>query len=281
MLRSSIVENIALRIKNRFPFRLGTTSFILFDDYLPNVRHLAPIVDDIELLFTEPSDDALPDPAAMREIRDIAERSSLSFTVHLPYDRDLGASDDAARGNALADLTRVIGKSRVLEPFAWVIHPFCEWQHFGPGGPPGDWMDRFSSSIDSLLDLGIPPESLCLENLRPVFNPLEGLITEKGLSVCLDVRHLVVYGHDLDDFLKRHGSRIRVIHLHGISDGRDHRGLACLDGRILERLMAFLHNGRARPVVTLEVFGQADLDESLRVMSRYILSRDRIRNGAS
>jgi hypothetical protein len=36
--------------------------------------------------------------------------------------------------------------------------------------------------------------------------------------------------------------------------------------------MAFLHNGRAQRIVTLEVFGQADLNESLRVMSRYISS---------
>jgi sugar phosphate isomerase/epimerase len=257
-------------MKNRFPFRLGTTSFILFDDYPPNVCHLAPIIDDIELLFTDPSDDALPDLAAMQEIRRIADRSSLSFTVHLPYDRDIGASDDAARMGALSDLIHVIEKSRILKPSSWILHPFCEWQHFGPGGPPGDWMDRFSSSIDCLLELGIPPESLCLENLRPVFNPLEGLVAGKGLSVCLDVGHLVIYGHDLDDFLDRYGSRIRVLHLHGIRDGKDHCSLACLDVHVLETLMAFLHNGGTQRIVTMEVLGQADLDESLRVMLRYI-----------
>jgi sugar phosphate isomerase/epimerase len=259
-------------IKDRFPFRLGTTSFILFDDYLPNVRHLAPIIDDIELLFTDPSDDALPDLAAMQEIRRIADRSSLSFTIHLPYDRDLGASDDASRMDALSDLIHVIDKSRILKPSAWILHPFCEWQHFGPDGPPGDWMDRFSSSIDRLLELGIPPESLCLENLRPVFNPLADLVTGKGLSVCLDVGHLLIYGHDLGDFLDRYGSRIRVLHLHGIRDGKDHCNLAWLDLHILETLMAFLHDGGPRRIVTLEVLGQADLDESLRVMSRYVPS---------
>jgi sugar phosphate isomerase/epimerase len=257
-------------MKNRFPFRLGTTSFILYDDYLPNVRHLAPIVDDIELLFTDPSEAALPDLAAMQEIRRIADRTSLSFTVHLPYDRDIGASDDAARMDALSDLVHVIEKSRTLNPSAWILHPFCEWQHFGPKGPPGDWMDRFSSSIDRLLERGIPPERLCLENLRPVFSPLEGLIAEKGLSVCLDVGHLVVYGHDLDKFLDRYGSRIRVLHLHGIKEGKDHCSLACLDRPVLETLMAFLNDGGTQRIVTLEVFGQADLDESLRVMSRYI-----------
>jgi sugar phosphate isomerase/epimerase len=172
--------------------------------------------------------------------------------------------------DAVSDLIHVIEKSRSLEPSAWILHPFCEWQHFGPDGPPGEWMDRFSSSIDLLLDRGIPPESLCLENLRPVFNPLENLIKGKGLSVCLDVGHLVIYGHDLDEFLERYGSRIRVLHLHGIKDGRDHCSLACLDVHVLELLMAFLHNGGTQRIVTMEVLGQEDLDESLRVMSRYI-----------
>jgi sugar phosphate isomerase/epimerase len=108
------------------------------------------------------------------------------------------------------------------------------------------------------------------ENLRPAFNPLGGLIEEKGLSVCLDVGHVVFYGHDLDEFLDRFGSRIRVIHLHGIRDGKDHSGLAFLERPVLEKMMAFLNNGGAQRVVTLEVFGQADLDESLRVMLRYM-----------
>jgi sugar phosphate isomerase/epimerase len=257
-------------VKNRFPFRLGTTSFILPDDYLPNVRHLAPLVDDIELLFTDPSDEALPGPAVMQEIRRIADHASLSLTVHLPYDLDLGASDDAVRRGALSDLVRVIEKSRVLEPFAWILHPFCEWQRFGPGGPPGEWMDRFSASIDHLLATGIPPESLCLENLRPAFDPLGRLIEEKGLSVCLDVGHLAIYGHDLDEFLDRYGKSVRVIHLHGVRDGKDHKGLGRSDWHRLERLLAFLGSDGAQRVVTLEVFGQANLDESIRVMARHI-----------
>ena len=80
----------------------------------------------------------------------------------------------------------------------------------------------------------------------------------------------MIYGHDLDDFLERYGSRIRVLHLHGIKDGKDHCSLACLDVHVLELLMAFLHDGGTQRIVTMEVFGQADLDESLRVMSRYI-----------
>ena len=37
----------------RFPFRLGTTSYILPDEIIPNVRHLAGKVEDIELVLFE------------------------------------------------------------------------------------------------------------------------------------------------------------------------------------------------------------------------------------
>jgi sugar phosphate isomerase/epimerase len=84
------------------------------------------------------------------------------------------------------------------------------------------------------------------------------------------VGHLAIYGHDLNDFLERYGKRVRVVHLHGVRDGRDHRGLAGPDRQRLERLMDFLGDGRAPRVVTLEVFGRADLDESLRVIAEYI-----------
>lgn len=36
-------------LKGIFPFRLGTTSFIIPDDILPNVEFLSDKVDDIEI----------------------------------------------------------------------------------------------------------------------------------------------------------------------------------------------------------------------------------------
>jgi len=56
-------------LKNRFPFRLGTTSYILPADLLMNVEFLADRVDDIELVLFE-SDDMtnLPDAATVRAL---------------------------------------------------------------------------------------------------------------------------------------------------------------------------------------------------------------------
>lgn len=43
-------------MKGRFCFRLGTTSCILADEILPNVRFLSDKVDDIELVLVESKD---------------------------------------------------------------------------------------------------------------------------------------------------------------------------------------------------------------------------------
>ena len=41
-------------LKSRFPFRLGTTSYIIPADIIPNVRFPGPLIDDIELFFLNP-----------------------------------------------------------------------------------------------------------------------------------------------------------------------------------------------------------------------------------
>ncbi len=42
--------------KNSFPFKISCPSFIYKDDYIPNIKMLAPFMDEIELLFFEGKD---------------------------------------------------------------------------------------------------------------------------------------------------------------------------------------------------------------------------------
>ena len=52
----------------KLPFRLGTTSYIIPDDILPNVRYLADKIDDIELVLFDVEDYCnLPSPALVAE----------------------------------------------------------------------------------------------------------------------------------------------------------------------------------------------------------------------
>ena len=65
------------------PFRLGTTSYIVPDDILPNVRYLAGKVRDIELILFEVDDgpNNLPSTEVIDELTTIAQENDLTYTV--------------------------------------------------------------------------------------------------------------------------------------------------------------------------------------------------------
>src|SRR5512138_1637445 len=75
-----------------YPFRLGTTSYIIPADILPNARYLAGKVRDIELILFEVDDgpNNLPSPEVIDELTHIAQQHDMTYTVHLPLDLKLG-----------------------------------------------------------------------------------------------------------------------------------------------------------------------------------------------
>ena len=93
---------------NTFPFRLGTSSYIIPADILPNANYLAGKVKDIELILFEVDDgpNNLPSPDVIEELAKIAREQDLTFTVHLPLDLKLG-NDGSERDVSLAKAKRV------------------------------------------------------------------------------------------------------------------------------------------------------------------------------
>ena len=84
--------------KQAFPFSLACPSFVYRAGYADNVRHLAPAVDEIQLLFFESrSAQSLPSQRLIRELAELADDKALTYSVHLPTDIYLGHTDPAAR----------------------------------------------------------------------------------------------------------------------------------------------------------------------------------------
>lgn len=256
-------------VRNRFPFRLGTTSYIVPDDILPNVRALAEVVDDIELVVFESDEISnLPDAAVVEALRALASAHHLSYTLHLPMDAFLGSPDEAVRRAGVDKCLRVIDRMQPASPFANVLH-------FYHGHVPNDhdnaerrrWQRALNDSVRALLDAGVPPRDLCIETLEYPFAWIEEIVVANDLSVCLDVGHLMLKGYDVAGHLDRYWPRTRIVHLHGIREGRDHRDIAALDRQMLAPLMERLNAGAEPRVLTLEVFNEADLVQSLRRMA--------------
>ena len=247
-------------------FRVGTTSYIIPADLVPNIEYLAGRVEDVELILFEVDDgpNNLPDEGALRRMGELAAAHDLTYTVHLPLDIDLGAVDTVEHPS-LRKAVSVIDLMKTVRPHAFVLH--LEGRDVLRGGvEPAVWRDRTVAALEILGKKAGGSEYLAVENLEGY--PLEFLdpVLERiDVSCCVDVGHLWLDGRDALAFLREHLHRTRVIHLHGIGT-RDHQSVAHVPVADLRALLATLDEFSYAGVLTLEVFNQDDLDSSLRAL---------------
>jgi len=104
-------------------FRLGTTSYILPDAILPNVRWLMERVDDVELVLFEVDygPNNLPSPEEIHALAGLARQSGLTYTIHLPLDLDCSPAGEGGN-DSLEKAGRVIERTLPLEPYAFIAH---------------------------------------------------------------------------------------------------------------------------------------------------------------
>lgn len=261
------------------PFRLGTTSYIVPDDILPNVRVLAGLVDDVELVLFESDEISnLPDEKTIGELAQIAEKNDLTYTIHLPLDINLGTFEEAERIRSVKKCLRAIKITEKLDPFAYVLHFHGDLRGGKASCDPERWRSGLSQSIGELLDTSrLDASMICVETLDYPIEMIADLIENAGFSVCLDVGHLLLYGYPITPILERHWPRIRVIHLHGIRDGRDHRDLGGLGKDQLDEINVLLDrfagDRRTERVLTLELFSAEDLTQSVEILAKLLERR--------
>lgn len=257
--------------KGAFPFALGTTSFIYPENYANNAARLAPCFDAIELLFFEPNADALPERAEIDALGLIAARWSVSYNIHLPLDLPLGHVDSRHRHAAIDALLRVIDLARPLAASTWTLHLEPD-RALLQGASLDDWRARMRDSCLRLLERSdLPARRFSVENLLYPFEWVEPLVAELGVSICMDVGHLLRGGQDPLAFWHRHHDAIRIVHLQGVRGGRDHQPLDRLDPPQLAMVHALLEQVRCE--VMLELFSLPHLCASLAVLDRWRCSR--------
>lgn len=250
--------------KKIFPFTLAVPSFIYPDHWVPNVRMLGPHVDEIELLLFESRPESLIPADDIRVLAELGRDLSITYNVHLPVDVSLAHPDSAQRKHAVDAIARAVALTEPLHPSAWVLHlPADEPPDHSEDDSPlwTAWRDRAADGLRRLLNCGIPPRKLALETLAYPPERLIPLLDAFGLPLCLDIGHLILAGRDPAEFWETHGERISIVHLHGVSDGRDHRALDLLSPDHGRRLSALLKS--FEKIVSVEVFAYKTLVDSL------------------
>lgn len=250
-----------MTFKNPLPWRLGATSCVLPADIMTNVRVLAPLVDDVQLLFFESAAKSLlPQPLDVQVLRDLAEEHGLSYTVHLPTDLALGAPARAKRQEGIAEILRLMDQLAPLGPQSFDLHLIRE-----PHLSDAAWLDNLAAGLEELSGaLGEEKRLVAVENIEYPYSLVAPLVAEYGFSVCLDLGHLVYYGHDLEEGLGLL-PQVRHLHYHGVRAGRDHQALTDAEqARMLgKRLTEVGYDG----VVTLEMYSLEKLKGSLALLA--------------
>ncbi|MDB4965045.1 MAG: putative Xylose isomerase domain protein barrel [Myxococcales bacterium] len=256
--------------------RLGSTSFIFPDHMVPNVERLAARVDDVELLLFSVDED-LPGGEDVAALQRLKLENELSYTIHTPLDASLASADEARRAAGVDKVRRAIAWGRPLAPFGYTVHVYLGDQEHDPS-PPRDldaWRERARRSLESLVGDGLAPADLCVECIDYDFELIAPVVRDLGLSVALDVGHLMRDGIALLPVVDRWLSKTRIFQVHGTRpDGRDHKSLAYAPRAELSSLVQTLRARSWRGVFTVEVFDPADLDESLAILRTENVGRD-------
>ena len=261
--------------KKRFPFKVGTTSYIIPDEIIPNIEYLKDKVDDVELVLFESEEMSnLPSVDDIAGLRRIGEEHDLSYSIHLPLDVYLGNADASVREQSVEKCRRVIELTEVLNPSAYVMHaeagPGIGVNGFSEGEKKG-FADNCRTSLERLFsNISVHPSEFCVETLNYPLEFIEDVIVSFGLSVTLDIGHLELYGFPVQENLDRYLSRTRVLHMHGIIDGKDHKGLQHMRTEILDMVMKVLFdNPDPERVFTMEVFSENDFHASYAELMKY------------
>lgn len=255
-----------------YPFRLGTTSYIIPDDILPNVRYLAGKVRDIELILFEVDDgpNNLPSPEVIDELSRLASEHDLTYTVHLPLDLKLG-EDGSERDQSLIKAQRVIECTRELDPWAYVLHLDGKSVRSSTHSETiKRWQDQSVRALEIVAEWTDAAENLAVENLESYpLDFIQPVLERIPVSRCVDVGHLWLDGHDPVPYLRAAMPRTRVVHMHGIAE-RDHRSLAFMPHEKVRLVWEELLCANYEGVLTLEVFSEEDFLSSMDIIARLL-----------
>ncbi len=249
--------------KHKFPFRLGTTSYIFPDEIIPNVRVLSKLIDDIELvLFESESAGNTPTGRDILELRRIGDIYGCGYTVHLPIDLKACSTDDNEHNKYIETACRTIQLTSGLMPRAWIVH-LEGISSKAEESDIGSWRRRAKKTICELAYAAKSPDLLAIENLSyPALWNMDHVI-RCNVRCCLDIGHIWNNEKDMwERICRKLLPSTSVIHLHGVNDGCDHLSLRKTDRNLLESFIRLLAKIRFTGIVTLEVFDQTDFYQS-------------------
>jgi sugar phosphate isomerase/epimerase len=255
-------------------FKISAPAMIYGNDLLANVRRLAKVVDNIEIvLFHTPSLHNIPSPEEVEKLHDIGCRKNVTYTVHLPASLQVASPDKGTRTKHVELAIDLIEKTAVCDPVYYILHiPFTrptlvprpgEYFSFEFMKTKRSWYKRARASLEKISNAVGHHGKLLIENINYSPQCLQTLTASGLCSICLDVGHLILGQEQVGEVLKRFLAAAREIHLHGVKNYTDHLSLTVLEPNRINKWLKYLIQMNYEGIVNLEVFSHEDLIRSL------------------
>lgn len=256
--------------RNKFPFKIGTTSYIIpyeKDHVVQNVRFLKDRVDCIQLLYF--SREYIEDVASLEIVGHLAEirkACPMEYTIHLPVDMALFEKGPDGLAQQMQFIRFFMERSAPLDVQQYVLH--IDGGNM-PAVPGKDEIKRFHHILEAVCK-SFPAEKnrLLVENLEYDLMPFYKELMCFDMRVCMDAGHIMKLGLSVTRFLETFGDRIEQVHLHGFDGNKDHIALPRTDLKIIRPVLEFLKTYTG--TVVLEVYNESDLKESLEYLAERI-----------
>jgi sugar phosphate isomerase/epimerase len=262
-LLSSKVEEIPLPLRKRsFLFRLATTSYILPAEILPNIRYLGQYFDELELvLFESGQESNLPTPGEIREMTRLASDLDLTYNVHLPADLFFGDPDPALRRKFCETAFSFYERTLPLVPTSYTLHLDSRKADETVEPDRWAWGNRVHECLQTLQMKGMELRRVAVENLEYPLQYISPFVEAFDMSFCIDIGHLLRYGHHVAEQMELFLKSSSMVHLHGVDNGRDHLGLDRIASVQWESICRALKNYGGG--LSIEVFSLDDLVVSI------------------
>jgi len=252
--------------KFNFPFRIGCTSYVFPGDIVFNANIVSHYFDDIELVFFQSHDACnFPDDKTIANLCDVAKQFSITYTVHFPIDKKAGATNESERSGFVKQVKDLITITRNLDPFAYILH--FEGVHRNALAVEKKlWYKQIlktSEEIESFV--GNNRYKISVENLDYPYSWHADIVEKFGFSYCIDVGHLMLYKEDVDAVAKEILHKTRVLHVHGVHQGKDHISLKNSNIQLVSSILN-VSISQFTGVATIETFSERDTFESLEMM---------------
>lgn len=251
-------------------FKLSTTSYVVPDYIVENVKIIGSFFDEIEILVFESRQNVLPTKKEIKDLLKLSQDLNVGYNVHLPIDISINSDNIRKRNQAQNTIEKILELFAVLNPSTHTLHLEMPLYNRKNDDTIKQWYNITHESLTSLQSRLVSLKKISFETLDYPFAFIEPFVSEFDLEICIDLGHHIKYGYDFQKVFANNKSRTPIIHLHGVEKQKnllkDHLSIDKLKKEVLEKIMIMLNNYTG--IVSIEVFNFENLQNSLKTLSR-------------